>query len=90
MLLTDDGVFSAIVPVEVVEQFVAESCMLGFYLIRKCGVKTVERKQPKRFLLSFAKHRVYSANGRAVETMMDSRETGQNGIAKITEEFYLW
>lgn len=38
-LLSDDGIFSAIVPVEVVEQFVAESCILGFYLIRKCGVK---------------------------------------------------
>ena len=57
-LLSDDGIFSAIVPVEVVEQFVAESCILGFYLIRKCGVKTVERKQPKRFILSFAKHRI--------------------------------
>ena len=43
---------------KVVEQFVAESCILGFYLIRKCGVKTVERKQPKRFMLSFAKHRI--------------------------------
>ena len=39
-LLSDDGIFSAIDPVEVVEQFVAESCILGFYLIRKCGVKT--------------------------------------------------
>ena len=70
-LLSDDGVFSAIVPVEVVEQFVAESCILGFYLIRKCGVKTVERKQPKRFMLSFAKHRI-SPYEEHVETMMDS------------------
>ena len=87
-LLSDDGVFSAIVPAEVVEQFVAESCMLGFYLIRKCGVKTVERKQPKRFMLSFAKHRI-SPYEEHVETMMDSQGNRSEWYRKITEEFYL-
>ena len=88
-LLSDDGVFSAIVPAEVVEQFVAESCMLGFYLIRKCGVKTVERKQPKRFMLSFAKHRI-SPYEEHVETMMDSQGNRSEWYRKITEEFYLF
>ena len=87
-LLSDEGVFSAIVPAEVVEQFVAESCMLGFYLIRKCGVKTVERKQPKRFMLSFAKHRI-SPYEEHVETMMDSQGNRSEWYRKITEEFYL-
>uniref|UniRef100_UPI003FEE137C tRNA1(Val) (adenine(37)-N6)-methyltransferase n=1 Tax=Prevotella sp. TaxID=59823 RepID=UPI003FEE137C len=88
-LLSDDGVFSAIVPVEVVELFVAESCILGFYLIRKCGVKTVERKQPKRFMLSFAKHRI-SPYEEHVETMMDSQGNRSEWYRKITEEFYLF
>lgn len=87
-LLSDDGIFSAIVPAEVVEQFVAESCILGFYLIRKCGVKTVERKQPKRFMLSFAKHRI-SPYEEHVETMMDSQGNRSEWYRKITEEFYL-
>lgn len=87
-LLSDDGIFSAIVPTEVVEQFVAESCILGFYLIRKCGVKTVERKQPKRFMLSFAKHRI-SPYEEHVETMMDSQGNRSEWYRKITEEFYL-
>lgn len=87
-LLSDDGIFSAIVPVEVVEPFVAESCILGFYLIRKCGVKTVERKQPKRFMLSFAKHRI-SPYEEHVETMMDSQGNRSEWYRKITEEFYL-
>ena len=87
-LLSDDGIFSAIVPVEVLEQFVAESCILGFYLIRKCGVKTVERKQPKRFMLSFAKHRI-SPYEEHVETMMDSQGNRSEWYRKITEEFYL-
>ena len=88
-LLSDDGIFSAIVPVEVVEQFVAESCILGFYLIRKCGVKTVERKQPKRFMLSFAKHRILPYEEH-VETMMDSQGNRSEWYRKITEEFYLF
>lgn len=88
-LLSDDGIFSAIVPVEVVEQFVAESCILGFYLIRKCGVKTVERKQPKRFMLSFAKHRI-SPYEECVEMMMDSQGNRSEWYRKITEEFYLF
>ena len=88
-LLSDDGIFSAIVPVEVVEQFVAESCILGFYLIRKCGVKTVGRKQPKRFMLSFAKHRI-SPYEEHVETMMDSQGNRSEWYRKITEEFYLF
>ena len=87
-LLSDDGIFSAIVPVEVVEQFVAESCILGFYLIRKCGIKTVVRKQPKRFMLSFAKHRI-SPYEEHVETMMDSQGNRSEWYRKITEEFYL-
>ena len=87
-LLSDGGVFSAIVPAEVVEQFIAESCMLGFYLICKCGVKTVERKQPKRFMLSFAKHRI-SPYEEHVETMMDSQGNRSEWYRKITEEFYL-
>lgn len=87
-LLSDDGIFSAIVPVEVVEQFVAESCILGFYLIRKCGVKTVERKQPKRFMLSFAKHRI-SPYEEHVETMMDLQGNRSKWYRKITKEFYL-
>lgn len=87
-LLSDDGVFSAIVPVEVVEQFVAESCILGLYLIRKCGVKTVERKQPKRFMLSFAKHRI-SPYEEHVETMMESQGNRSEWYRKITDEFYL-
>mgnify|MGYP002731806363 FL=1 len=87
-LLSDEGVFSAIVPAEVVGQFVAESCILGFYLIRKCGIKTVERKQPKRFMLSFAKHRI-SPYEEHVETMMDSQGNRSEWYRKITEEFYL-
>ena len=88
MLLSDDGVFSVIVPAEVLEVVVSEACMLEFYLIRQCGVKTVERKLPKRYLLSFAKHR-FNGMENTVKTMTDSEGNRSEWYAKITEEFYV-
>ncbi len=87
-MLSAEGIFSAIVPVEVLEQFVAESCVLGFYLIRKCGVKTVDRKPPKRYLLSFAKRRMERMED-SVVVMSDSTGNRSPWYAKITEDFYL-
>lgn len=88
LLLSDDGVFSAIVPVEVLEAFASEGYMHGLYLLRQCGIKTVERKQPKRYLLTFAKHRSMEMDD-MVETMMDSEGNRSEWYAKITEEFYV-
>ena len=88
LLLSDDGVFSAIVPVEVLEACASEGYMHGCYLLRQCGIKTVERKQPKRYLLTFAKHRCMEMDD-MVETMMDSEGNRSEWYAKITEEFYV-
>lgn len=88
LLLSDDGVFSAIVPVEVLEAFGSEGYMHGFYLLRQCGIKTVERKQPKRYLLTFAKHRSMEMDD-MVETIMDNEGNSSEWYAKITEEFYV-
>ena len=86
--LSEDGVFSAIVPAEVVEQFVSEAYCSGLLLARKCGVKTVERKQPKRYLLAFRKRRL-AALEEEIKTMTDSQGNRSSWYAKITEEFYL-
>lgn len=86
--LSDEGVFSAIVPAEVLEIFVPEAYCSGLLLISQCGVKTVERKQPKRYLLAFSKHRAGMVDKRT-EIMTDSDGNRSEWYAKITEEFYL-
>ena len=86
--LSDEGVFSAIVPAEVLEIFVPEAYCSGLSLISQCGVKTVERKQPKRYLLAFSKHRAGMVDKRT-EIMTDSDGNRSEWYAKITEEFYL-
>lgn len=87
-LLSDEGVFSVVLPTEVKEDFVSEGCMSGFYLVRQCAVKTVERKQPKRYLLTFARYRKGDIE-MATETMMDATGNRSEWYAKITDEFYL-
>ena len=86
--LSDEGVFSAIVPAEVLDVFVSEAYCSGLSLISQCGVKTVERKQPKRYLLAFSKHRAGMVDKRT-EIMTDSDGNRSEWYAKITEEFYL-
>lgn len=87
-LLVDDGVFSAIVPSEVLDGFVAEGCIAGFYLVRRCAVKTVARKAPKRYLLSFARSRRENFEDMTV-VMMEGDGERSEWYARITDDFYL-
>ena len=86
--LSDEGVFSAIVPADVLESFVSEAYCSGLSLVRQCGVKTVERKQPKRYLVAFSKRRTGMLD-KCMEIMTDSEGNRSEWYAKITEEFYL-
>ena len=87
-LLVEEGVFSAIVPVEVVDNFVNEGYIHGFRLTRKCGVKTVARKQPKRYLLAFTRR----PGVRLIEeeqVMMESPDRKSEWYEILTKDFYL-
>lgn len=86
--LSDEGVFSAIVPADILESFVSEAYCSGLSLVRQCGVKTVERKQPKRYLVAFSKRRADMMD-KCTEIMTDSEGNRSEWYAKITEEFYL-
>lgn len=86
--LSDEGVFSAIVPADVLESFVSEAYCSGLSIVRQCGVKTVERKQPKRYLVAFSKRRAGMMD-KCTEIMTDSEGNRSEWYAKITEEFYL-
>lgn len=55
-LLTDQGIFSLVVPFDYRNKVFEEAAMNGFFLHREWSVQTTPRKQPKRLLLSFALH----------------------------------
>ena len=87
-LLTEDGILSVIVPVEVEQMLTDEAYFKGLVVIERCAVKTVSRKQPKRVLLSFARHRTKRVESH-VETMMEPDGTRSAWYKKMTQEFYL-
>lgn len=55
-LLADDGEFSVIVPFDYKRRMEDEATFVGFFPHQVVGVRTVERKPLKRYLLSFVKH----------------------------------
>lgn len=86
-MLSAEGVFSVVIPTERMESFMTESYFQGLFLSRKCLVKTVERRQPKRCLLAFRKQRPTQVE----ETTACLQQDGERSewYRKLTGDFYL-
>ena len=80
-LLTDDGELSVVVPFDYRRRMEDEATFQGFFPARVCGVKTVDTKPARRFLLSFRKHPC----DRSYETMT----IGDEQYQQLTQDFYL-
>lgn len=57
-LLDDEGMFSVCLPPEVLTQFKAECLFAGFSVKEEYQIKSVPRKQPKRYIIVFKKGRI--------------------------------
>ena len=55
LLLAPEGCFSAVIPIEQMDNFLAEAHIKGLFISRIVKVKTVETKQAKRCLVAFTK-----------------------------------
>ena len=88
LLLAPDGVFSAIIPDDCLQRFVSEGCLAGLFLTRKCAIKMVPRKQPKRYLLAFAKRMPEELEAEE-ETLMNADGSRSEWYARLTRDFYL-
>ncbi len=53
-LLSPDGIFHLVVPCSVVRDVLTAALSYGLYPSRSCRVRTVERKEPQRLLLSLS------------------------------------
>ena len=80
-LLTDDGEFSVIVPFDYRKRMEDEATFVGFFPHYVRGVRTVEQKPAKRYLLSFVKHPIERDD--AIITI------GDEEYKALTEDFYL-
>ena len=87
-LLAPEGEFSTIIPDDCLSRFVAEGCLAGLFLTRKCAVKTVPRKSPKRYLLAFAKQMPKELeDGEA--TLMNADGSRSEWYSELTRDFYI-
>lgn len=87
-LLSEYGVFSIIIPTDALEQMLLNACHYGFYVSRQVAVKTVERKLPKRYLLSFRRQPTECVV-KEIKVMTDSEESRSTWFDALTREFYL-
>ena len=55
-LLADEGLLSVIIPNDYFQQMESEAHLAGFFLTRVYGIRTVERKPIKRYLIELRKH----------------------------------
>lgn len=87
-LMDENSDLSLIVPTDVVEQIVAQAALVGLRLSRRCDVKTVERKAPKRSLLELTNRRniVYSFE---VQLLNASDGSRSEWYQCLTQDFYL-
>ena len=87
-LLSEYGVFSIIIPTDALEQMLLNACQYGFYVSRQVAVKTVERKLPKRYLLSFRRQPTECVV-EEIKVMTDSEGSRSTWFDALTREFYL-
>ena len=87
-LLSEYGVFSIIIPTDALEQMLLNACHYGFYVSRQVAVKTVERKLPKRYLLSFRRQPTECVV-EEIKVMTDSEGSRSTWFDALTREFYL-
>ena len=87
-LLTEQGIFSLVVPFDYRNKIFEEAALNGFFLHREWSVQTTPRKQPKRLLLTFALHSSESIDT-GVGLIEDAPGLRSSWYADLTAPFYL-
>ena len=80
-LLQDHGELSVIVPFDYKKRMEDEATFVGFFPHRVLGVRTIEKRPAKRYLLSFVKH--------PVEVEYRIITIGDEDYKELTKDFYL-
>ena len=87
-MLSGGGCLSVIIPSAMFERYEEEAAIQGFFLIRLCKVRTVERKLAKRFMLAYTKTPARLAE--VEEHVLMSAGGGRSEwYQQLTQDFYL-
>lgn len=87
-LLCKDGLFSIIIPNDFFQQIESEAHLTGFFFSRIYGVRTIEGKSIKRYLIEFTKnpHKEFIKHDVLIE---DSPNTRSVWYRELTKDFYI-
>lgn len=80
-LLKDNGELSVVVPFDYKKRMEDEATFVGFFPHKILGVRTVEKRPAKRYLLSFVKH--------PIEIEHHIITIGDEEYRELTKDFYL-
>lgn len=87
-LLCDEGVFSVIISNDFFQQLESEAHLAGFFLTRVFGVRTIEGKPIKRYLIEFKKHPHKELIKKDV-MIEDAPNTRSEWYRELTKDFYI-
>lgn len=88
LLMSEDGVFALIIPMQARDFFVSEALVNGLHIRRECRVKTVSRKTPKRVLLEFG-FQVYDYVKYEELILQDADGERSADYSLLCKDFYL-
>ena len=87
-LLADEGLFSVIIPNDYFQQMESEAHLAGFFLTRIYGIRTVERKPIKRYLIELRKHPQKELVKKEV-VIEDAPNVRSEWYRELTKDFYI-
>lgn len=87
-LLKEDGVFSVCIPPEVLKKFSAECLITGFSLLHSYAIKTVPRKDPRRYVLVYKKG-TCTAPQHHLFCMQNADGSRSEWYQELMKDFYL-
>ena len=87
-LLSEEGLFSVIIPNDFFQQLEGEAHLAGFFLTRVYGVRTIEGKPIKRYLIELRKHPQRELIKKEV-LIEDSPNVRSAWYRDLTKDFYL-
>ena len=87
-LLADEGIFSVIIPNDYFQQIESEAYLAGFFLTRIYGVRTIEGKPIKRYLIEFSKLSKKELVKKEV-VIEDLPNVRSEWYQELTKEFYI-
>lgn len=86
-LLSDEGVFSMVMPADRLRDLVSEGIACGFAMTRKCCVRTKPQKPVSRCLVEFSRSRTSLV--KEEHFLMDFDVGRSEWYSALTEDFYL-